>query len=175
MDGSPKTATNVRQPFQPESRRGATPRKVTDWWCKDRRFNLGEKGSYNVNTQPIFNSDKLQISALINPEEITILSKWESPTKLRKVTEKLGPQSCCGKPAARCYLWSLSSSSFVSPQWDGAVRMWEHRQTNPLEEERERERDWQQEKDLLDGEMRRETKEKMSEEVTSPQKGRGCP
>ncbi len=28
-----------------------------------------------------------------------------------------------------------------SPQWDGAVRMWEHRQTHPLEEERERERD----------------------------------
>lgn len=32
------------------------------------------------------------------------------------------------------------------PQWDGGVRMWEHRQTHPLEEERERV--WQRERDL---------------------------
>lgn len=53
-----------------------------------------------MNTQPIFNSNKLQISALINPEEISILSKWEHLTKLRKIAEKLGTQSYCGKPAA---------------------------------------------------------------------------
>lgn len=41
----------------------------------------------------------------------------------------------------------FSSTSLSLPQWDGAVRMWEHRQTHPLEEERERERDWQQGKD----------------------------
>lgn len=30
----------------------------------------------------------------------------------------------------------------LSPlQWDGEVRMWEHRQTHPLEEERERGKD----------------------------------
>lgn len=33
----------------------------------------------------------------------------------------------------------MSCDLFVCPQWDGAVRMWEHRQTHPLEEERERE------------------------------------
>lgn len=40
------------------------------------------------------------------------------------------------------YFSSDSSSNLFSlSQWDGAVRMWEHRQTHPLEEERERERD----------------------------------
>lgn len=36
----------------------------------------------------------------------------------------------------------LSCLTLLFPlQWDGEVRMWEHRQTHPLEEERERGRD----------------------------------
>lgn len=31
---------------------------------------------------------------------------------------------------------------FVCQQWDGAVQMWEHRQTHPLEEERKMDREW---------------------------------
>uniref|UniRef100_A0A668ADZ3 DDB1- and CUL4-associated factor 11 n=1 Tax=Myripristis murdjan TaxID=586833 RepID=A0A668ADZ3_9TELE len=37
--------------------------------------------------------------------------------------------------------WHPYEDNIVSSSWDGAVRMWEHRQTHPLEEERERERD----------------------------------
>ncbi|XP_062297954.1 DDB1- and CUL4-associated factor 11 [Scomber scombrus] len=38
--------------------------------------------------------------------------------------------------------WHPYEDNIISSSWDGAVRMWENRQTHPLEEERERERDY---------------------------------
>lgn len=62
----------------------------------------------------------------------------------------------------------------VFSQWDGAVRMWEHRQTHPLEEEREREKDWEQvdSEDSCGTAIQEEERQKkmMSQELISPQR-----
>uniref|UniRef100_A0A8C8E2Q5 DDB1- and CUL4-associated factor 11 n=1 Tax=Oryzias sinensis TaxID=183150 RepID=A0A8C8E2Q5_9TELE len=50
------------------------------------------------------------------------------------VSRLLGHDAC-----VRDVSWHPYEASIISSSWDGAVRMWEHRQTHPLEEDRERE------------------------------------
>ncbi|KAM6900604.1 DDB1- and CUL4-associated factor 11 [Xenentodon cancila] len=52
------------------------------------------------------------------------------------VSRLLGHDAC-----VRDVSWHPYEDNIISSSWDGAVRMWEHRQTHPLEEEREREKD----------------------------------
>ncbi|XP_061777876.1 DDB1- and CUL4-associated factor 11 isoform X1 [Nerophis ophidion] len=49
------------------------------------------------------------------------------------VTRLSGHDAC-----VRDITWHPYEDNIISSSWDGAVRMWEHRQTHPLEEERER-------------------------------------
>uniref|UniRef100_A0AAV2L5P9 CYTH domain-containing protein n=1 Tax=Knipowitschia caucasica TaxID=637954 RepID=A0AAV2L5P9_KNICA len=49
------------------------------------------------------------------------------------VTRLSGHDAC-----VRDVSWHPFEDNIISSSWDGAVRMWEHRQTHPLEEERER-------------------------------------
>ncbi|KAG8009371.1 DDB1-and CUL4-associated factor 11 [Nibea albiflora] len=53
------------------------------------------------------------------------------------VVSRLSGHDACVRDVS----WHPYEDNIVSSSWDGAVRMWEHRQTHPLEEERERERD----------------------------------
>uniref|UniRef100_A0A3B4WXY5 DDB1- and CUL4-associated factor 11 n=1 Tax=Seriola lalandi dorsalis TaxID=1841481 RepID=A0A3B4WXY5_SERLL len=53
------------------------------------------------------------------------------------VVSRLSGHDAC----VRDVTWHPYEDNIVSSSWDGAVRMWEHRQTHPLEEERERDRD----------------------------------
>ncbi|XP_039646857.1 DDB1- and CUL4-associated factor 11 [Perca fluviatilis] len=52
------------------------------------------------------------------------------------VVSRLSGHDACVRDVS----WHPYEDNIVSSSWDGAVRMWEHRQTHPLEEERERER-----------------------------------
>uniref|UniRef100_A0A8C6WN78 Ddb1 and cul4 associated factor 11 n=1 Tax=Neogobius melanostomus TaxID=47308 RepID=A0A8C6WN78_9GOBI len=49
------------------------------------------------------------------------------------VTRLSGHDAC-----VRDVSWHPFEDNIISSSWDGAVRMWEHRQTHPLDEERER-------------------------------------
>ncbi|XP_034718088.1 DDB1- and CUL4-associated factor 11 isoform X2 [Etheostoma cragini] len=51
------------------------------------------------------------------------------------VVSRLSGHDACVRDVS----WHPYEDNIVSSSWDGAVRMWEHRQTHPLEEERERE------------------------------------
>uniref|UniRef100_A0A3B5B535 DDB1- and CUL4-associated factor 11 n=1 Tax=Stegastes partitus TaxID=144197 RepID=A0A3B5B535_9TELE len=53
------------------------------------------------------------------------------------VVSRLSGHDACVRDVS----WHPYEDNIISSSWDGAVRMWEHRQTHPLEEERERERD----------------------------------
>ncbi|XP_018553651.1 DDB1- and CUL4-associated factor 11 [Lates calcarifer] len=53
------------------------------------------------------------------------------------VVSRLSGHDACVRDVS----WHPYEDNIVSSSWDGAVRMWEHRQTHPLEEERERDRD----------------------------------
>uniref|UniRef100_A0A3Q3WDV5 DDB1- and CUL4-associated factor 11 n=1 Tax=Mola mola TaxID=94237 RepID=A0A3Q3WDV5_MOLML len=53
------------------------------------------------------------------------------------VVSRLSGHDACVRDVS----WHPYEDNIVSSSWDGAVRMWEHRQTHPLEEEREREKD----------------------------------
>uniref|UniRef100_A0A3Q3GQ37 DDB1- and CUL4-associated factor 11 n=1 Tax=Kryptolebias marmoratus TaxID=37003 RepID=A0A3Q3GQ37_KRYMA len=52
------------------------------------------------------------------------------------VTRLSGHDAC-----VRDVSWHPYEDRIISSSWDGAVRMWEHRQTHPLEEDRERGKD----------------------------------
>uniref|UniRef100_A0A8D0A6F9 Ddb1 and cul4 associated factor 11 n=1 Tax=Sander lucioperca TaxID=283035 RepID=A0A8D0A6F9_SANLU len=52
------------------------------------------------------------------------------------VVSRLSGHDACVRDVS----WHPYEDNIVSSSWDGAVRMWEHRQTHPLEEEREREK-----------------------------------
>ncbi|XP_023182156.1 DDB1- and CUL4-associated factor 11 isoform X1 [Xiphophorus maculatus] len=51
------------------------------------------------------------------------------------VVSRLSGHDACVRDVS----WHPYDDKIISSSWDGAVRMWEHRQTHPLEEERERE------------------------------------
>ncbi|KAM9331611.1 DDB1- and CUL4-associated factor 11 isoform 2-T2 [Pholidichthys leucotaenia] len=51
------------------------------------------------------------------------------------VSRLIGHDAC-----VRDVSWHPYEDNIISSSWDGAVRMWEHRQTHPLEEDREGER-----------------------------------
>ncbi|XP_029384925.1 DDB1- and CUL4-associated factor 11 [Echeneis naucrates] len=53
------------------------------------------------------------------------------------VVSRLSGHDACVRDVS----WHPYEDNIISSSWDGAVQMWEHRQTHPLEEERERERD----------------------------------
>ncbi|KAF3836079.1 hypothetical protein F7725_028637 [Dissostichus mawsoni] len=53
------------------------------------------------------------------------------------VVSRLSGHEACVRDVS----WHPYEDNIISSSWDGAVRMWEHRETHPLEEERERERD----------------------------------
>ncbi|CAB1438160.1 unnamed protein product [Pleuronectes platessa] len=50
------------------------------------------------------------------------------------VVSRLSGHDACVRDVS----WHPYEDTIISSSWDGAVRMWEHRQTHPLEEERER-------------------------------------
>uniref|UniRef100_A0AAY5KPC4 DDB1- and CUL4-associated factor 11 n=1 Tax=Esox lucius TaxID=8010 RepID=A0AAY5KPC4_ESOLU len=52
------------------------------------------------------------------------------------VVTRLSDHDACVRDVS----WHPFQDSVISSSWDGAVRVWEHRQTHPLDEERER--DW---------------------------------
>ncbi|XP_060921016.1 DDB1- and CUL4-associated factor 11 [Labrus mixtus] len=60
------------------------------------------------------------------------------------VVSRLSGHDACVRDVS----WHPYEDNIVSSSWDGAVRMWEHRQTHPLEEGREGERLTTGEKDL---------------------------
>ncbi|XP_046880400.1 LOW QUALITY PROTEIN: DDB1- and CUL4-associated factor 11 [Hypomesus transpacificus] len=53
------------------------------------------------------------------------------------VVSRLSEHEAC----VRDVTWHPYKDSIISSSWDGAVRLWEHRQTHPLNEDRERERE----------------------------------
>uniref|UniRef100_A0A8C6KT33 Ddb1 and cul4 associated factor 11 n=1 Tax=Nothobranchius furzeri TaxID=105023 RepID=A0A8C6KT33_NOTFU len=53
------------------------------------------------------------------------------------VVSRLSGHDACVRDVS----WHPYEDKIISSSWDGAVRMWEHRQTHPLEEERERDKD----------------------------------
>ncbi|XP_013880714.1 DDB1- and CUL4-associated factor 11 [Austrofundulus limnaeus] len=53
-----------------------------------------------------------------------------------KVVTKLSGHDACVRDVS----WHPYEDKIISSSWDGAVRVWEHRQTHPLEEERERDK-----------------------------------
>uniref|UniRef100_A0A8D3DYL8 DDB1- and CUL4-associated factor 11 n=1 Tax=Scophthalmus maximus TaxID=52904 RepID=A0A8D3DYL8_SCOMX len=53
------------------------------------------------------------------------------------VVSRLSGHDACVRDVS----WHPYEDNIISSSWDRAVRMWEHRQTHPLEEERERDRD----------------------------------
>ncbi|XP_034428927.1 DDB1- and CUL4-associated factor 11 [Hippoglossus hippoglossus] len=53
------------------------------------------------------------------------------------VVSRLSGHDAC----VRDVTWHPYEDTIISSSWDGAVRMWEHRQTHPLDEERDRDRD----------------------------------
>nr|XP_020444003.1 DDB1- and CUL4-associated factor 11 [Monopterus albus] len=53
------------------------------------------------------------------------------------VVSRLSGHDACVRDVS----WHPYEDTLVSSSWDGAVQMWEHRQTHPLEVERERDRD----------------------------------
>ncbi|XP_006809484.2 LOW QUALITY PROTEIN: DDB1- and CUL4-associated factor 11 [Neolamprologus brichardi] len=68
------------------------------------------------------------------------------------VTRLVGHDAC-----VRDVSWHPYEDNIISSSWDGAVRMWEHRQTHPLDEERDTARRRRRGRELL-------------EEVMSPQR-----
>ncbi|KAJ8374888.1 hypothetical protein SKAU_G00054680 [Synaphobranchus kaupii] len=58
------------------------------------------------------------------------------------VVSKLSDHDACVRDVS----WHPYQDNIVSSSWDGAVRLWEHRQTHPFDEDRDRDRDRERER-----------------------------
>ncbi|XP_034027143.1 DDB1- and CUL4-associated factor 11 [Thalassophryne amazonica] len=71
------------------------------------------------------------------------------------VISKLSGHDACVRDVS----WHPYEDNIISSSWDGAIRMWEHRQTHPLEEERDRGREsdsWASARDVRSAEEKNE-------------------